>query len=148
MISNISTLYSENYESTEPKNKKDTMDSMKNVEGKKEGKLVQRERMRDVIAEKESVDQEKKKQDEKEEKAEKNLLKQRKLREAIDRANQETRLKQTACEFSYDERTNRIAIKVKDKDTDEVIREIPAEETLEMLARIKEQAGLMLDEKL
>lgn len=145
MISNISTLYSENYESTEPKN---TMDSRKNVEEKKEGKLVQRERMRDVIAEKESVVKEKKKQDEKEEKAEKNLLKQRKLREAIDRANQETRLKQTACEFSYDERTNRIAIKVKDKDTDEVIREIPAEETLEMLARIKEQAGLMLDEKL
>lgn len=145
MISNISTLYSENYESTEPKN---TMDSRKNVEEKKEGKLVQRERMRDVIAEKESVVKEKKKQDEKEEKAEKNLLKQRKLREAIDRANQETRLKQTACEFSYDERTNRIAIKVKDKDTDEVIREIPAEETLEMLAMIKEQAGLMLDEKL
>lgn len=72
----------------------------------------------------------------------------RKLKDAIDRANQETRMKQTACEFSFDDATNRIAIKVKDKETDEVIREIPAEETLEMLARIKEQAGLLLDERL
>ena len=71
----------------------------------------------------------------------------RKLKEAIDQANQEVRMKQTACEFSYDEDTNRIAIKVKDKETDEVIREIPAEETLEMLARIREQAGLMMDER-
>lgn len=71
----------------------------------------------------------------------------RKLKEAINQANQETKLKQTACEFSYDDNTNRIAIKVKDRETDEVIREIPAEETLEMLARIKEQAGLMMDER-
>lgn len=71
----------------------------------------------------------------------------RKLKEAINQANQEIRMKQTACEFSYDEDTNRIAIKVKDKETDEVIREIPAEETLEMLARIREQAGLLMDER-
>lgn len=145
MISNISTLYSENYKSTEMKNKKNTEDVDKCADEKKEIKQVHQESVQEVVVEKENIDQEEKKQEEKKEKM---LLKQRKLREAIDRANQETRLKQTACEFSYDERTNRIAIKVKDKDTDEVIREIPAEETLEMLARIKEQAGLMLDEKL
>ncbi|MBQ5558382.1 MAG: flagellar protein FlaG [Lachnospiraceae bacterium] len=71
----------------------------------------------------------------------------RKLKEAINQANQETKLKQTACEFSYNDETNRIAIKVKDRDTDEVIREIPAEETLKMLARIMEQAGLVMDER-
>ncbi len=145
MISNISTLYSENYKSTEMKNKKNTEDVDKRADEKKEIKQVHQESVQEVVVEKENIDQEEKKQEEKKEKM---LLKQRKLREAIDRANQETRLKQTACEFSYDERTNRIAIKVKDKDTDEVIREIPAEETLEMLAMIKEQAGLMLDEKL
>lgn len=145
MISNISTLYSENYKSTEMKNKKNTEDVDKRADEKKEIKQVHQESVQEVVVEKENIDQEEKKQEEKKEKM---LLKQRKLREAIDRANRETRLKQTACEFSYDERTNRIAIKVKDKDTDEVIREIPAEETLEMLARIKEQAGLMLDEKL
>ena len=145
MISNISTLYSENYKSTEMKNKKNTEDVDKRADEKKEIKQVHQESVQEVVVEKENIDQEEKKP---EEKTEKMLLKQRKLREAIDRANQETRLKQTACEFSYDERTNRIAIKVKDKDTDEVIREIPAEETLEMLAMIKEQAGLMLDEKL
>lgn len=71
----------------------------------------------------------------------------RKIKEAIAEVNQEGRMKRTACEFSYDDATNRIAIKVKDKETDEVIREIPAEETLEMLARIREQAGMVIDEK-
>ena len=144
MISNISTLYSENYKSTEMKNKKNTEDVDKRADEKKEIKQVHQESVQEVVVEKENIDQEEKKQEEKKEKM---LLKQRKLREAIDRANQETRLKQTACEFSYDERTNRIAIKVKDKDTDEVIREIPAEETLEMIAKLWEQAGIVVDEK-
>ena len=144
MISNISTLYSENYKSTEMKNKKNTEDVDKRADEKKEIKQVHQESVQEVVVEKENIDQEEKKQAEKKEKM---LLKQRKVREAIDRANQETRLKQTACEFSYDERTNRIAIKVKDKDTDEVIREIPAEETLEMIAKLWEQAGILVDEK-
>lgn len=53
----------------------------------------------------------------------------------------------TIAEFGYNEPTNRITIKIKDKDTDEVIREIPSEKALEMLAKAWELAGLMVDEK-
>jgi len=53
----------------------------------------------------------------------------------------------TVAEFGYNEPTNRITIKIKDKDTDEVIKEIPSEKALEMLARAWELAGLLVDEK-
>lgn len=53
----------------------------------------------------------------------------------------------TVAEFGYNEPTNRITIKIKDKETDEVIKEIPSEKALEMLARAWELAGLIVDEK-
>ena len=53
----------------------------------------------------------------------------------------------TVAEFSYNEPTKRIAIKIKDKETNEVIREIPSEKALEMLAKAWELAGIMVDEK-
>lgn len=53
----------------------------------------------------------------------------------------------TIAEFGYNEPTNRITIKIKDKDTDEVIKEIPSEKALEMLAKAWELAGIMVDEK-
>ena len=53
----------------------------------------------------------------------------------------------TVAEFGYNEPTNRITIKIKDKDTDEVIKEIPSDKALEMLAKAWELAGIMVDEK-
>lgn len=53
----------------------------------------------------------------------------------------------TVAEFSYNEPTKRIAIKIKDKSTNEVIKEIPSEKALEMLAKAWELAGIMVDEK-
>lgn len=53
----------------------------------------------------------------------------------------------TIAEFGYNEPTNRITIKIKDKETDEVIKEIPSEKALEMLAKAWELAGLLVDEK-
>lgn len=70
----------------------------------------------------------------------------RKLKDAVNHANQTMRHSQTKCEFSYHEETKRVSIKVLDANTDEVIREIPAEETLEMLSKMWELAGLMVDE--
>lgn len=71
----------------------------------------------------------------------------RKLKNAVDHANQTMRHSKTKCEFSYHEETKRVSIKVIDEETDEVIREIPPEETLEMLSKMWELAGLMVDEK-
>ena len=53
----------------------------------------------------------------------------------------------TNCEFSYNEEIKRIAIKVFDSETKEVIREIPAEETLEMLEQMYELTGILVDER-
>lgn len=53
----------------------------------------------------------------------------------------------TRCEYSYDEITKRVSIKVYDKSSDELIREVPPEESLEMLQKMWELAGLIVDEK-
>ncbi|MDE6943061.1 MAG: flagellar protein FlaG [Lachnospiraceae bacterium] len=49
--------------------------------------------------------------------------------------------------FGVHERTNRIMIKILDKDTKEVIKEFPPEKTLDMIASIWEMAGILVDEK-
>lgn len=53
----------------------------------------------------------------------------------------------TRCEYSYDEITKRVSIKVYDKTNDELIREVPPEESLEMLQKMWELAGLIVDER-
>lgn len=72
---------------------------------------------------------------------------EKQIKSALEQANHQAKMKQTACEFTYDEDTKRISITVKDKDTDEIIREIPGDETLEMISRIWELAGILIDEK-
>lgn len=49
--------------------------------------------------------------------------------------------------FGYHEGTNRVTIKIIDKDTKEVKREYPAEKTLDMIQKVWEMAGIMVDEK-
>ena len=49
--------------------------------------------------------------------------------------------------FGVHEETNRIMIKILDKDTKEVIKEFPPEKTLDMIARLWEMAGILVDEK-
>ncbi|MCM1468354.1 MAG: flagellar protein FlaG [Alistipes sp.] len=53
----------------------------------------------------------------------------------------------TIAEFGIHEGTNRIMIKIKDKDTDELIREVPAEKTLDLIQKAWEMAGILVDEK-
>lgn len=71
----------------------------------------------------------------------------RRIKDAIDQVNKKMKPTKTKCEFSYHEETKRVSIKVIDEETEEVIREIPPEETLEMLTKMWELAGLLVDEK-
>lgn len=71
----------------------------------------------------------------------------RKVKDAIDKVSDKMHMAKTKCEFSYHEQTKRVSIKVIDEDTDEIIREIPPEETLEMLTKMWELAGILVDEK-
>jgi len=53
----------------------------------------------------------------------------------------------TIAEFGFYESTNKIIIKIKDKNTNEIIKEIPSEKALELLEKALEFAGLLVDEK-
>lgn len=49
--------------------------------------------------------------------------------------------------FGIHDATNRVTIKIIDKDTKEVLKEFPPEKTLDMIAKAWEMAGIMVDEK-
>lgn len=65
--------------------------------------------------------------------------------EAVRKANRN--LAHTRCEYSYHKETKRVSIKVIDEKTDKVVREIPPEKSLDMLQKMWEMAGIILDEK-
>lgn len=69
----------------------------------------------------------------------------RQIRATVAEAN--LKATRTRCEYSVDEKTNRISIKMIDEQTNEVIKEIPPEKSLEMLAKVWELAGILVDEK-
>jgi len=53
----------------------------------------------------------------------------------------------TRLDYSVHEKTNDIIIRVVDKETGEVIREIPPEKSLDILSKLLEIAGLLIDER-
>ncbi|MCD7709257.1 MAG: flagellar protein FlaG [Clostridiales bacterium] len=67
------------------------------------------------------------------------------MKNAVDEINR--RAKNSEAIFGIHEKTNRVTIKIVDKDTREVIREYPPEKTLDMIAKVWEMAGIMVDEK-
>lgn len=56
-------------------------------------------------------------------------------------------LNNTECQYGIHEKTQRVTLKIVDKETKEVLKEFPAEKTLEMIAKVWEMAGLLVDEK-
>lgn len=75
------------------------------------------------------------------------LAKNEEIKEAIEKINLDERFRRTGCEFIYHEISNRVSITLYDKETKEVVREIPPEETIKMLDKLYELAGLIIDEK-
>jgi flagellar protein FlaG len=67
--------------------------------------------------------------------------------QTIEDANKKLSGSQAEFEFSVHEATKQIMIKVKNKDTGEIIREIPPEKTLDIVAKMWELAGIIIDEK-
>jgi len=49
--------------------------------------------------------------------------------------------------YNIHEKTRQVMVKVVDTDTGKTIREIPPEKSLDILAKILEQSGLLVDEK-
>lgn len=69
------------------------------------------------------------------------------IKAAVSEANNNLRISNRRCQFTYEKDINRVSVKLIDEDTGEVIREIPSEETLDMLRRLKEMTGLLVDEQ-
>lgn len=69
------------------------------------------------------------------------------LKKAIAEMNRRINNSNEEAVFGVHEDTNRIMIKIMDKETKEVIKEFPPEKTLDMIARIWEMAGILVDEK-
>ncbi|MEW6624314.1 MAG: flagellar protein FlaG [Bacillota bacterium] len=67
---------------------------------------------------------------------------------AIEEANKSYYGIYTRFEFSIHDDTKEIMVKVIDQETNEVIREIPPEKILDMVATMWELAGLIVDEKI
>ncbi|MCM3786007.1 flagellar protein FlaG [Neobacillus mesonae] len=55
---------------------------------------------------------------------------------------------QTTLDISIHEKTHDIMVKVLNKETGELIREIPPEKTLDLVAKMMEIAGILVDKKI
>ena len=68
------------------------------------------------------------------------------IRKAVDEINKKAHNSEAV--FGIHEATNRVTIKIVDKDTKKVLKEYPPEKTLDMIAKVWEMAGLLVDKKL
>lgn len=67
------------------------------------------------------------------------------IRKAVEEMNK--KMANSEAQFGIHEATNRVTIKIVDKQTKEVIKELPPEKTLDMIAKVWEMAGILVDEK-
>ena len=68
------------------------------------------------------------------------------IRKAVEEINKKAHNSEAV--FGIHDATNRVMIKIVDKDTKEVLKEYPPEKTLDMIAKVWEVAGLLVDEKM
>lgn len=67
------------------------------------------------------------------------------IHKAVEELNR--KMSNSECVFGIHEGTNRVTIKIVDRESKEVIKELPPEKTLDMIARVWEMAGIMVDER-
>lgn len=70
---------------------------------------------------------------------------QEKVKKAVEQMN--AKLYNSEAIFGIHDKTNRVVIKIVDKESKEVLKELPPEKTLDMIAKIWEMAGILVDEK-
>jgi len=67
------------------------------------------------------------------------------IKDAVEKINKS--MPNTEAVFGIHDKTNRVTIKIIDKDTKKVIKEFPPEKTLDLIAKAWEMAGILVDEK-
>mgnify|MGYP001019028496 FL=1 len=74
-------------------------------------------------------------------------LKRDELQRAIDQTNQMIFKDDNRFEFKIHERTGRIMVKLINNETDEIVKEIPPEKILDLVASIWDLVGILVDER-
>ena len=69
------------------------------------------------------------------------------LIKAVNNINQAFEAFNQGVRFKVNDDTKQLVVQIVNQDTDEVIKEIPSKEVLELEAQIREMVGLFLDEK-
>ncbi|SES38742.1 flagellar protein FlaG [Salipaludibacillus aurantiacus] len=69
------------------------------------------------------------------------------LEHAVEAMNDLGMFRSTSLQFEQHEVLNRTMVKVVDRSTEEVVKEIPPEEFLDMISSMLEFAGIIIDEK-
>ncbi len=67
------------------------------------------------------------------------------IKKAVENLNKN--MSRSEAVFGIHEETNRVTIKIVDRETKEVIKELPPEKTLDMIAKAWELAGILVDER-
>jgi flagellar protein FlaG len=67
--------------------------------------------------------------------------------EMIEKSNNDFKMTNSSLQFSIHEKTKQILVKIIDNNTKEVIKEIPPEKILDMVAAMLERTGLFVDKK-
>ena len=70
---------------------------------------------------------------------------QEQIRKAVESMNK--KMANAEAVFGIHEGTNRVTIKIVDKEAKKTIKELPPEKTLDMIAKVWEMAGILVDEK-
>ena len=74
-------------------------------------------------------------------------LKRDELQRAIDQTNQMIFKDDNRFEFKIHERTGRIMVKLVNNETNEIVKEIPPEKILDLVASIWDLVGILVDER-
>ena len=68
------------------------------------------------------------------------------IKRAVDELNRLSGSFNEKVQFGFHENTNRIVIKIIDRDTNEVVSEIPSKYSLRLLEHVQENMGIFVDE--
>ncbi|MDP5275888.1 flagellar protein FlaG [Chengkuizengella axinellae] len=72
---------------------------------------------------------------------------EKQLVKMVEQANNALALSSTSFEYIMHEKMNEMMVKVINKETGELIREVPPEKMLDLVARSLEMAGIIIDER-
>lgn len=70
-----------------------------------------------------------------------------KLKDAVDKLNKTSMIFDRSLKFRIHDETKQMMVSVVDVENDKVIREIPSEEALDLVAKMQEYLGMIFDKK-